>query len=358
MEVPVSVYTNFEIRATIRFLTARGETAIKIYRQLCETYGEGCLDISRVRRWRRQFIEGRTSVDDEARSGRPSDSVTDAHIERVRQLLKEDSRLTLSELRSKMPIDCGRTSIRTIVYDKLRYRKLSARWVPKLLTDVHKNQRQGAALEFLSRYEAEGVDLLERIVTGDETWVYHYTPEQKIQSMQWCAPGEPAPKKAKTERVTAKIMATVFWDSHGILLIRYMPRKSTINSTAYCEVLRALRHEIGRKRPNLPQDQVILLHDNARPHTAQATQNQLKKFGWSIMTHPPYSPDLAPSDFHLFPALKRHLGGRRFTSDEEVKIAVRNFFKSCTKEWFAQGIERLVSRYDKCLNNSGNYVEK
>lgn len=73
------------------------------------------------------------------------------------------------------------------------------------------------------------------------------------------------------------------------------------------------------------------------------------------MAHPPYSPNLSPSDFHLFPALKCHLGGKRFPSDEEVKTEVRNF---CTEEWYTHGFEWLVSHYDKCLNNFGNDDEK
>jgi transposase len=69
----------------------------------------------------------------------------------------------------------------------------------------------------------------------------------------------------------------------------------------------------------------MLLHDNARPHPAARTQAMLQEFGWEVFEHPAYSPDLAPSDFHLFPKLKECLGGRRFKRDEEVKDAVKEW---------------------------------
>ncbi|KAJ4439329.1 hypothetical protein ANN_07451 [Periplaneta americana] len=102
-------------------------------------------------------------------------------------------------------------------------------------------------------------------------------------------------------------------------------------------------------------DGVVLLHDNARPHTARDTQNLISKFGREQIDHPPYSPDLAPSDFHLFLHLKKFLGGQRFDGDDEVKTAVREWFAS---QFYKEGIERLVPRLDKCLNNGGDYVEK
>jgi histone-lysine N-methyltransferase SETMAR len=73
---------------------------------------------------------------------------------------------------------------------------------------------------------------------------------------------------------------------------------------------------------------------------------------------PPYSPDLAPSDFHLFLHLKKFLAGQHFNNDEDVKRAVQKWLSSQAATFYDEGIQKLVSRYDKCLNNGGNYVEK
>ena len=103
---------------------------------------------------------------------------------------------------------------------------------------------------------------------------------------------------------------------------------------------------------------VVLLHDNARPHTAASTRELLDQFGWEIFDHPPYSPDLAPSDFHLFTKLKDFLGGTRFGSDEELKKTVNTWLNELAAEEYNTGILKLVNRYDKCLNVGGDYVEK
>jgi histone-lysine N-methyltransferase SETMAR len=95
---------------------------------------------------------------------------------------------------------------------------------------------------------------------------------------------------------------------------------------------------------------VVMLHDIAHPHTAAATQDLIVTFGWEQFDHPPYSPDLVLSDFHVFLHLKTFLGGRRFHNNSEVKEAINT--------WFASGIQKLVPHYDKCLNSSGNYVKK
>ncbi|KAG5318537.1 MOS1T transposase, partial [Pseudoatta argentina] len=98
--------------------------------------------------------------------------------------------------------------------------------------------------------------------------------------------------------------------------------------------------------------------DNARPHVAASTTALLNQFSWDVLTHPPYSPDLAPSDYHLFTKLKESLAGKRFQSDEEVQTAVTNWTKELAGSFYAEGILKLVSRYTKCIEIDGNYVEK
>ncbi|GBM18709.1 hypothetical protein AVEN_9003-1 [Araneus ventricosus] len=77
-----------------------------------------------------------------------------------------------------------------------------------------------------------------------------------------------------------------------------------------------------------------------------------------LFDHPPYSPDLAPSDFHLFLKLKEFLVGKRFGSDEELENAVTTWLNELAAEDYDMGILKLVNRYDKCLNVEGDYVEK
>jgi histone-lysine N-methyltransferase SETMAR len=107
--------------------------------------------------------------------------------------------------------------------------------------------------------------------------------------------------KFKITQLAGKVMLIVFWDSQGVLLAHFQKRGENVNSAAYCEVLLKLRAAIRGKRPGQLARGVLLHHDNARPHTARATQERIQELlvQWELLEHPPYSPDLAASDFHL-----------------------------------------------------------
>ncbi|KAF6212895.1 hypothetical protein GE061_010605 [Apolygus lucorum] len=197
---------------------------------------------------------------------------------------------------------------------------------------------------------------LDSIVTGDETWVCHYTPGSKRQSLQWRHTHSPSAKKFKVQFSERKIMASVFWDRKGVLLVDFMVRGTTINANAYCETLTKLKKK--DKRRGMLTRGVSLLYDNARPHTARVTQDLLVRFGWDVINHPPYSPDLAPSDFHLFTKLKEFLGGKRFSSDEEVKETVEKWLLEVEGSVYDEGIKKLLPTMQKCVELAGDYVEK
>jgi len=76
------------------------------------------------------------------------------------------------------------------------------------------------------------------------------------------------------------------------------------------------------------------------------------------LDHPPYSPDLAPSDFHLLVHLKKHVAGKKFDDDDEVKEEVMAWFKEQEADFYDSGIQKLVPRLNKCLDNAGDYFEK
>jgi histone-lysine N-methyltransferase SETMAR len=99
-------------------------------------------------------------------------------------------------------------------------------------------------------------------------------------------------------------MAAVFWERKGVLMVEFMPQGTTITSKVYCETLKKLRRTIQNKRRGMLTYGVVILRDSARPHTAARTRALLDHFNWELFDHPPYSPDLALSDYHLFTYLK------------------------------------------------------
>jgi len=153
-------------------------------------------------------------------------------------------------------------------------------------------------------------------------------------------------------------MASVFWDRKGILLVEFMPPGAIVNAAAYCDTLTWLRRAIQNKRRGMLPRGLCLHHDNARPHSAHNATALLEKFKWDIMDHPPYSPDLAPSDFHLILHLKKHLARKKFDDDDEVQEEVMTWFKVLAADFYDSGIQKLVPRLNKYLDNAGDYVEK
>ena len=117
-----------------------------------------------------------------------------------------------------------------------------------------------------------------------------------------------------------KVMLGVWWDSKGIVYFEMLPRKQTINSNVCCRQLIKLNSEIKEKWPELATRKGVIFHeDNARPHTSLFISKKLLDLGWEVIPHPPYSPDLALSDYHLFRSLQNHLNGKTFDSNEAVK---------------------------------------
>jgi hypothetical protein len=102
----------------------------------------------------------------------------------------------------------------------------------------------------------------------------------------------------------------------------------------------------------------VLLQDNARPHTAARTNILIKLLHWEIFDHPFYSLDLAPNGYHLFIKLKVWSGTQRIHTNEVLMDGVNNWLHNLAATFFNEGLQKLVSRYDKCLNVDGNYVEK
>ena len=105
--------------------------------------------------------------------------------------------------------------------------------------------------------------------------------------------------------IAGKVMALVFWDAHGVLFIDYLEKCKTINSECHIGQLMRLKNDIGEKRLPMKKKRVLFHQDNAQCHKSLATMAKLNEFSFELLPHPPYSPDLAPSDYYLFADLKK-----------------------------------------------------
>jgi hypothetical protein len=156
-------------------------------------------------------------------------------------------------------------------------------------------------LDFLERCYKAGDEFLSHIVTDDETRVSFVNVETKEQSKKWITTHSPN-RRCLSAR---KLMETIFWDRKGVLMVEFMQQGTTITSEVYCmRKTEKLHRTIKNKRLGMLTSCVMLLRDNARPHTTACTRALPERFSWELFDHPSYIRDLVPNDYHLFAYLK------------------------------------------------------
>ena len=164
---------------------------------------------------------------------------------------------------------------------------------------------------------------------------YHFDPETKQQSMEWQHSGSPHPQKFQVQKSAGKVLTSIFWDQDSFIPIDCLPKGQTINVEYYLSFCWCNWRTFWRKNAA-----GRFLHNNAPAHRALATQKKLAYLGLQCLDHPPYSLDLAPSDYHLFPGRKKQLKGHHFSSDAEVIAAAETWLDGQPSwiffEWLAK----------------------
>lgn len=343
-----------EQRYAIKFCVKLKKTPLETFEMLKEAFGDDCLSRSQSNRWHKMFREGRKDITDEARAGRPSTSRTDDHVTRVRQLLNSDRRMSV-RLMSEL-LTLPKTVVHEIVSEDLAMRKICAKLVPKVLTDAQKQHRVEVCRELKELCEHDP-NFLDNVITGDESWIFEYDPESKKQSAEWHTTSSPRQKKARMSKSRMKSMLIVFFDAKGIVHHEFVPTGQTVNAQFYKEVLQRLNHRVARVRKEI-RASWKLHHDNAPAHTAFVVTAYLTKIGVTTFPQPPYSPDLAPADFFLFPRLKKNLKGKHLESVDNVQATTTAYLKSIPREEFLEAYDAWKSRWQKCIDAEGSYFEK
>ncbi|XP_011874818.1 PREDICTED: putative uncharacterized protein FLJ37770 [Vollenhovia emeryi] len=241
-------------RICIKFCVKNKIKCADAFRMLTVAYGEATLNQSNVYRWYKMFSEGREDVNDEERAGRPSTSITDENIDEVKKIVLANRRITVREVAVDLNISIG--SCHSIFTNDLGMRRVAAKFVPKLLTFDQKQHRINTATELLNSVR-DDPNLLQRVITGDESWVYGYDVETKAQSSQWKLPHEPRPKKARQVRSNVKVLLTVFFDCRGVVHHEFLPQGRTVNKEYYLQVMRQFARSNPPETPGFVEEQKL-----------------------------------------------------------------------------------------------------
>ena len=220
----------------------------------------------------------------------------------------------------------------------------------KMTSDMEVLMKQRCVIEFLHAEKIAPKDIHRRLlnVYGDQTvdvstvrrWVARFSSgdsdvKDKPRSGRLCT------------AVTPRNEERLDLDEPG----------QTINSDRYIATATKLKARISRVRPE-KKTTFLLQHDNARPHASLKTVEHIVKLGWTVLPHPSYSLDLAPSDFHLFRPMKDGLCGQHFPSNNVIIAAVKQWTTSAGADFYERGVQALVHRWRKCIANGGDYVKK
>ena len=337
---------NFEIRVLLKFFWKKGLSARAAAREICSV--EGSVSNPTASAWFKKFNTGDTSIEDQPRSGRPP--TLDSKV--LRQSVEANPATSTRRLSGELGI--SKSTIASQLH-KLGKVNTRCREVPHQLTPAQAQRRVDTCRQLLENPMDER--WIKRVVTCDEKWVYFSNPDKENQ---WLEPGQMAEPVPKRDHLSRKAMLCVWWNFEGIIHFKLVLNNRSIDAELYSAQLDRMHTALAQKYPALVnRKRVILQQDNASPHTARRTKEKIRELeSIELLPHPAYSPDLAPSDFHLFRSMAHFLRGRSFANLDEVETGCRQFFASHDKSWYRHGIEQLAERWVRTIEHDGLYFDE
>ena len=166
--------------------------------------------------------------------------------------------------------------------------------------------------------------VISNLLTGDETWVHMFEPQRRADNKQWKRKDKKKrPYIAKRNISSKKVLYAIVFNSSGPAVQVPCPSGHTVTGQ-FCKnsVLKKVREFYNKKRPSKGWSGVHLLHDNTSSHKCEVVKSFLASEKVQVFNHPPYSPDLSPWDFFLFPRLKKMLSGNKYTSRSSLGSAI------------------------------------
>ena len=222
-----------EQRVYCKIQAQLGFPQTEIHADLQKVYENGALKYATVCKWICRFNDGRESIENDPRVGRPVSVLTEKNVATVKTLTEEDARYTVQEIEELTSIHSS--SVLKILRERLGLRKICAHWVPHLLTDEQKQSRIRLASQVIEKYDKCDPCRLEEIVTGDETWIYHFQPDSKAKNKVWISSEGDRPVIARRCKSSNRMLYAIFFDSKGPVFQIPVPKGSSVTGKFYRE---------------------------------------------------------------------------------------------------------------------------
>lgn len=342
--------TKQHFREVLLFFFNTNKNASESQHLLSEAYPDVSISTRMCQKWFARFRKGEFHVEDQPRPGQ----VKKFEDEELEASLDQDSCQTQKELALSLGVTQQAISKRLKAIGMIQKQ---GNWVPYELKPRDVERRFCMAEMLLARQERKG--FLHRILTGDEKWIHYDNPKRKKSYGYPGYPGHTATSSPRPNIYGSKLMLCIWWDQLGVVYYELLKPSETITGDLYRRQLMRLSRALREKRPQYAErhEKVILQHDNARPHIARQVKQYLETLKREVLPHPPYSPDLAPSDYHLFRSMAHGLAEQHFQSYEDAKKWVDDWIASKDASFFRAGIRDLPERWAKVVANDGQYFE-
>jgi len=217
--------SGMEQRANIKFCFKLGKTAAQAVELMRQVYGDNCLSRAQIFMWYAQFKSGVETSEDEARPGHPFSVCNEGLIAKVRKRIQEEHCVTMRMMADEYGVN--RETIRQILVEDLRRRKVTSRFVLHALSDDKRHECIQYAKDIINTAR-RNKNFLNSIVVEDETWCFRYDPTSKRQSAEWKSPASPKGKKVHIQKSRVKTMLVCFYDSKGIIHHEFVPEGQTV----------------------------------------------------------------------------------------------------------------------------------
>lgn len=292
-------------------------TAIKIFNILKLDYKENSPSYAFVKKWRSRFVLGIYNLEDSPKSGRPKMHEEGKYNDLILKLIKIDPSVSLNELAKCLGF--SKTKTGNYIKNNLGLKKKMCKWVPHLLTKPQKKKRLDFCKNFIKKFSMKSEKNIYNIITGDESWLRFWDPKVGNNAKIWQSKKsnvfETCIKNIKDE----KLMISIFFSKTGIVSLNILNKKFKANSKWYRDIFlnnAFIEWKNSHKKQGI--NKILLHHDNAPIHTSKMVTNFLYQNQVKTLKHPPYSPDLSPCDFWLFPTIKQRMRGTLNVSREEI----------------------------------------
>lgn len=331
-------------------LTKDGKSPGEIQNFLHEQFGKQALSRTTVYKWAGQAKLGFSITNEREHPGPKPDEIL---CLRIQQILEEKPYSSLRSIGDEL----NETNVTIYRYMTKYLHKVfkASKWVPHSLNLDQKKKRVEQSKALAEILIASKHESFRNVITGDQKWFNFYNGS----SGAWLDIDQKPPQMVDDHISSKKVMVTIIWGVYGFFIVNFLPEGESYDSEYFISnILEPLSNERQNIWAGSKRKKIWLHLDNSKVHNSILTSQKYNVLGFKRTPQPPYSPDIAPSDFYLFGFLEEKLKGRVFEDMDELFEAIVEILNSISKETLKKVFNHWIERCQWVAHHNGEYFTK